>query len=68
MASLNFYRQIEGLPTVHYEFNTNQQAQTAAADMAAANNFQHGLKGIERPGVVSCQGQFKNVGFRQKEM
>lgn len=53
LASLNFYRQIEGLPTVYYGFNANQQAQTAAADMAAANNFQHGLKGITRPDVVS---------------
>ncbi|HAT53987.1 MAG TPA: hypothetical protein DCW31_01850, partial [Lactobacillus sp.] len=53
LASLNFYRQVEGLPPVYYAFNANQQAQVAAADMAAAGNFSHGLKDIKRPSVVS---------------
>ncbi|MGV0167393.1 CAP domain-containing protein [Furfurilactobacillus sp. WILCCON 0119] len=53
LAYLNFYRSLAALPAVRYGLNTTAQAQTAAADMAAANGFSHGLKGLKRPGYVT---------------
>ncbi|KRN96930.1 CAP domain-containing protein [Furfurilactobacillus siliginis] len=55
LAYVNFYRDLAGLQPVRYGFNTNQQAQVAAATMAASGGFSHGLTGLKRPHTVTKQ-------------